>query len=210
MLVCVRCRKLQGVSVWAPEEGGPRPGLPDTGGKAKHLALILTRILVHAHTHTHAHACLETYTHMQLSTSWLPSVNRCFLPSSPTHTTSHIQTHKCSASPGTPTGWPRGRVQGQLHPSVLFSLMLDPVQVSSPGQKRLQFRYQGPTGQEINFCLPADLTRILDSDVYQTFYYFTCQKLVLTTKRSQSEIWAELAPIQLKNKSHSFHYGLNL
>lgn len=62
MLVCVRCRKLQGVSVWAPEEGGPRPGLPDTGGKAKHLALILTRILVHAHTHTHMHVWRHTHT----------------------------------------------------------------------------------------------------------------------------------------------------
>lgn len=95
---CVRCRKPQGVSVWAPEEGGPRPGLPDTGGKAKHLALILTRLLVHAHTHTPTCMCTVTYTHMQLSTSWLPSVNRCFLPSSPTHTTSHIQTHTCSVS----------------------------------------------------------------------------------------------------------------
>lgn len=34
---CVCHRKLQGVSVWAAEEGGPRPGLPDTGGKGKTL-----------------------------------------------------------------------------------------------------------------------------------------------------------------------------
>lgn len=31
---CVCYRKLQGVCVWAPEESGPWPGLPDTGGKA--------------------------------------------------------------------------------------------------------------------------------------------------------------------------------
>lgn len=40
--VYVTYRKLKGVSDWAPEEGWPWPGLPDTRENTKHLALILT------------------------------------------------------------------------------------------------------------------------------------------------------------------------
>lgn len=83
-------RKQQGVSVWAPEEGGSRPGLQDTGGKA-HLALIPKELLVctHIQTKTPQHH-IHIYVH---TTSRLPSVNRCFLSSSPNHTASHSNTH---------------------------------------------------------------------------------------------------------------------
>lgn len=79
----------------APEEGGPWPGLPDTGGKAKHFALLLKQTHVCACMKTHTHMCTDTYRYRHHSTSWLPSVNRCFLPCKPNP---QRFTNKCSVS----------------------------------------------------------------------------------------------------------------
>lgn len=50
LLACVRLRKLQGVAISASEEGGPGPGLPDTGEQEKQPALIPTQTHVQIHT----------------------------------------------------------------------------------------------------------------------------------------------------------------
>lgn len=94
--VCVHAHKVMCVtgsykSVWAPEEGGPWPGLPDTGGKAKHWALIL--IQTHVHLNIHAHKNIPYWP------SW---INRCFLPSSQIHRASHTHKHTHTARPWHP------------------------------------------------------------------------------------------------------------
>lgn len=53
------CVLQEGVCVWAPEESGPWPGLPDTGGRA-HWALILKH-LAHVLTHTNKTAKQTLY-----------------------------------------------------------------------------------------------------------------------------------------------------
>lgn len=63
--VFVCYRKLKGVSDWAREESGPRPGLPDTGQNAKHLALILMQIHVRAQN-TRVHTYIQTHTPLYL------------------------------------------------------------------------------------------------------------------------------------------------
>lgn len=50
LLACVRLRKLQGVAISASEEGGPGPGLPDTGEQEKQPAPIPIQTHVQIHT----------------------------------------------------------------------------------------------------------------------------------------------------------------
>lgn len=101
--LCACYRKQQGVSVWAPEEGGPRSGLQDTGGKA-HLALIPKELLVCAHIQTH----VQTKTPQHHIHIYAHTTSRQIPPGSPLLTDAsclpvqttllHTQTHTCSVS----------------------------------------------------------------------------------------------------------------
>lgn len=115
LCLCVRAHKVMCVTgsykyVWAPEEGGPRPGLPDTGGKAKHWALIL--IQTHVHLNIHTHTKIYHTGPPELTDASCPAAKSTELH---THTNTHIQ-----HGPGTPTGWPRGHFKGAAPPVVLF------------------------------------------------------------------------------------------
>lgn len=145
--------------VWAPEESGPWPGLPDTGGKA-HWVLILKR-LVHAHILTHKQA---DQMHMLLASGSL-SVNRCFLPSRPNRTASapHRRTRYF------PTAWPTGQVEGQTHPLVSlwfhFLLYLDPVSIWPTHLSPDKESYNLSIKLDRKLTLPANLKHILNSNV---------------------------------------------
>ncbi len=215
-LVCYR--KLQGVSVWAPEEGGPRPGLPDTGGKAKHLALILTQLLVHAHTNTqiYTRTCTDTCRHIYLSTSWLPSVNRCFLPCSPTHTISHIRTHTRSAALAPLQVDPGARWRGSptlwFSPGVFVNVGSCSTLLARSPQPRLSWLQFWYYWQDKKLTLSAhqpNLNPEFQGLSDMLLFYLT--KTVLDNKRKLERLPAvsRTGP-NMVEKGKSFHYGLNL
>lgn len=112
---CACYRKQQGVSVWAPEEGGPWPVLQDTEGKA-HLALIPKALLVCAHIQTH----IQTKTPQHHIHTYAHTTSRQIPPGSPLLTDASclpVQTTLLHVQ-CVPTGWPRGQVKGQTHPLV--------------------------------------------------------------------------------------------